>query len=195
MSKEVIPNLTTNIEYVQQLADLPNAVGGLTAGQLKYEFDHAGITIKDYINSVLVAVLNGVGANSTSPGAQYIGVKAFGGTPPTINVNNVQDALEELLTQAQAAQASTILDGTITTTKLADSAVTTAKINDGAVTGGKLDTGSVTDAKCDFSAGLTVDGELDVNDVIVLTSDMYVPTVGDLPANPKTGQLCFVKVS
>ena len=59
MSKAVIPNLTTNVNNIQQLDDLPNAVGGLTADQLKYEFDRAGNTIKDYINSVLVAVLNG----------------------------------------------------------------------------------------------------------------------------------------
>lgn len=190
MSKQSFTQLTADLNVIQKLDDLPNAVGGLSADQLKAKFDEAVNAIKTYINATLLTQL--AAETSGSAGANRIGISGIVGLTGT---NNVQDALAAIYAAALSAQAGTILNGAITTAKLADSAVTTAKMNDGAVTSAKISTGSVTDAKCDFSAGLTVDGELDVNDVIVLTSDMYVPTVGDLPADPKTGQLCFVKVS
>lgn len=190
MSKASFTTLSTDLNVIQKLDDLPNAVGGLTADQLKAKFDEAANAVKTYINSTLLTQL--ASESSGTAGANRIGISGIVGLTGT---NNVQDALAAIYAAALSAQAGTILDGSISTAKLADSAVTTAKINDGAVTAAKIAADSITGAKCDFSAGLTVDGELAVNDVVVLTSDMYVDSIADLPASPKTGQLCFVKVS
>lgn len=186
MSKASFTNLTTDLDVIQKLDDLPNAVGGLSAADLKAKFDEAANAVKDYINTVLLAQLQA--ETSGQAGANRIGISGIVGLTGT---NNVQDALAAIYAAALSAQAGTILDGAITTPKLADSAVTTAKINDGAVTGSKLGAGSVTDAKCDFSAGLTVAGDLTQQGKIILDSDCYGDT---LPATAETGRLFFLKV-
>lgn len=50
----VIPELETDMDVIQKLDDEPNDVGGLTAAQLKAEFDQAGNIIKTYINEILL---------------------------------------------------------------------------------------------------------------------------------------------
>ncbi len=46
--------LTRDLDIIQKLDDEPNDVGGLTAQELKAEFDKAGNLIKEYINETLV---------------------------------------------------------------------------------------------------------------------------------------------
>ena len=46
--------LEGDLNIIQKLDDEPNDVGGLTAQDLKAEFDKAGNIIKDYINNTLV---------------------------------------------------------------------------------------------------------------------------------------------
>lgn len=186
MSKASFTNLTTDLDVIQKLDDLPNAVGGLSAADLKAKFDEAANAIKDYINAVLLAQLQAEIPGQA--GANRIGISGIVGLTGT---NNVQDALAAIYAAAQEAQAGTILDGTISTEKLADLAVTTAKLAASAVTGEKLAAGVVDNSKCDFSSGLTVGGNLIPQGEIILDSDCYGDT---LPAAGTPGRLFFLKV-
>lgn len=46
------------MDIIQKLDDEPNDVGGLTAAELKFEFDRAGNTIKKYINETLLPAVS-----------------------------------------------------------------------------------------------------------------------------------------
>ena len=59
ISSLVIPKLDEDLDVIQKLDDEPNDVGGLTASELKAEFDKAGNIIKDYINNELLPKLSG----------------------------------------------------------------------------------------------------------------------------------------
>lgn len=59
ISSLVIPELDEDLDVIQKLDDEPNDVGGLTASELKAEFDKAGNIIKDYINNELLSKLSG----------------------------------------------------------------------------------------------------------------------------------------
>lgn len=50
----VVPTLDDDMVIIQKLDDEPNDVGGLTAAELKAEFDKAGENVKKYINNELV---------------------------------------------------------------------------------------------------------------------------------------------
>jgi hypothetical protein len=186
MSKASFTNLTTDLDVIQKLDDLPNAVGGLSAADLKAKFDEAANAIKDYINAVLLAQLQA--ETSGTAGANRIGISGIVGLTGT---NNVQDALAAIYAAAQEAQAGTILNKSITAEKLADDAIETPLIKDSAVTKQKIAAGAVDNGKCDFSAGLTVVGDLTQQGKIVLDSDCYGDT---LPAAGTPGRLFFLKV-
>lgn len=47
-----------DVEVISKLGDLPNQDDGLTPAQLKAKFDQASIAIKNFINDVLVPVIN-----------------------------------------------------------------------------------------------------------------------------------------
>ena len=186
MSKANFTNLTADLNVIQKLDDLPNAVGGLSAEALKAKFDEAVNAVKDYINSVLLAEL--AAETSGAAGANRIGISGIVGLTGT---NNVQDALAAIYAAAQSAQAGTILNKSITAEKLADDAAETAIIKDAAVTKAKLASGAVDNSKCDFSAGLTVAGALNQQGQIILDSDCYGDT---LPAAGTPGRLFFKRM-
>lgn len=153
--------LTEDLNIIQKLDDEPNDVGGLSADELKAEFDRAGLTIQTFINS-LVDALNAVTA------AASVGFTAITG----VDATDVQGAIARLQQNIVESQQGAVADGSITTQKLADLAVTTeklselavttakladlavtsAKIANGAVTADKLGTGAVTEAKIGSSA-------------------------------------------
>lgn len=54
----VIPSLEDDLDNIQKLDDEPNDVGGLSAAQLKAEFDKSGNTIKKYLNETLIPQLS-----------------------------------------------------------------------------------------------------------------------------------------
>lgn len=58
LSSLVIPGLDDDLDVIQKLDDEPNDVGGLTASELKAEFDKAGNIIKDYINNSLLPAIS-----------------------------------------------------------------------------------------------------------------------------------------
>lgn len=186
MSKATFTNLTTDLDVIQKLDDLPNAVGGLSAAALKAKFDEAANAVKDFINTSLLVQLQAEASGAA--GANRVGISAI---PGITGANNVQDALELIYNVAKLAQAGDLQDDVIHTNHIINSAVTTPKINDGAVTTAKLAAGAVTGAKTDFSAGLTVAGDLTPQGKIVLDSDCYGDT---LPAAGTPGRLFFLRV-
>ena len=141
--------------------------------------------LKDGLNNLMTALEKTANIGN---GASNIGIRALTSLP---GVTNVMDAIATIMTEMANIQAGTVLPGSVTATELADGAVTTPKLAAGAVTTPKLANGAVTGAKCDFSAGLTVAGNLTQQGQIILDSDCY----GDeLPAVVTPGRLFFKKV-
>lgn len=54
----VIPSLDADLDIIQKLDDEPNDVGGMTAQELKAEFDKAGNLVKNYLNETLLPALS-----------------------------------------------------------------------------------------------------------------------------------------
>lgn len=127
---------------------------------------------------------------ATLNGAASIGIAPQTGTAIE-GTTNVMDALGALANALVGITLDQVADNSVTTAKLTDSAVATAKIADGAVTTAKLASGAVTNTKCNFSAGLTVAGNLTPQGMIILNSNCY----GDeLPAAGTPGRLFFKRV-
>jgi len=67
----------TDVENIQKLGDQPNDTDGLSADELKYQFDKAGMDIKAFINNVMLieifdaveAAAKGISQGSGIPGA------------------------------------------------------------------------------------------------------------------------------
>lgn len=118
------------VDYVSELDNKPNDVGGLNPAQLKAVFDQAGMEIQAYLNNTLTAELE------AQTGAGNIGISAITG----LTASTVQAALAALKTLIDNVSLGQVIVGTneiinsaVTTDKLADNAVTAAKIKDGEV--------------------------------------------------------------
>ena len=59
-----LTRLTEELDNISRLADEPGEGDGLTASGLKAHFDAAGLSIKDYINNVLLPELETAGGDS-----------------------------------------------------------------------------------------------------------------------------------
>lgn len=149
--------LLRDLSYISKLDDEPNDVGGLSAAELKAEFDRAANEIKEYINETLIGELEGPG------GAGSIGIAAVAGLT---GADSVQAALRKLVEMMQEMTQGSVADGSIGTAKLANAAVTalkladlcvgTAALQNLCVTTGKIDSNAVTTGKL---AGLCVTAE------------------------------------
>lgn len=124
-----------DLDIIAKLSDDPNTTDGLTSNQLKARFDQGSKTIKDWINAVFLAALEGVSA------AANIGAKLTGFP----SITTVQGALDQVLTVANQASQASIPDNSIAQAKLAvvdntelNGAVGTVNINKQAVTHSKL---------------------------------------------------------
>lgn len=71
-----LPKMTTAVNNISQLDTRPNAVNGLTADELKAEFDKGPEAIKRFLNEVLIPALDGA-----------ITLDALGAVPETRKVN------------------------------------------------------------------------------------------------------------
>lgn len=71
-----LPKMTTAVNNISQLDTRPNAVNGLTADQLKAEFDKGPEAIKRFLNEVLIPALDSA-----------ITLDALGAVPETRKVN------------------------------------------------------------------------------------------------------------
>lgn len=188
-------HLTDDLAIISKLSDEPNDVDGLTGAELKAKFDEAGLTIQTYINETLIPEIAGAGA------AESVGISPV---PGLTGAETVQDALTALVAVVQEAEQGEVLDGSITTSKLANAAVTTdkvaasavteaklasavvstAKIADGAVTGAKIASGAVTADKIaslavtadKIAAGAVTNGKLGALAVGTSNIDSYAVT-------------------
>ena len=76
-----IQQFEKNMGIISALDDEPNDVGGLTSAELKAKFDEGGMSIKEYINTVLLPALEALGVETTvqlptSAGFKYIRLNA-----------------------------------------------------------------------------------------------------------------------
>lgn len=58
-----LPKMTTPVNNISLLDDLPNAVGGLSAAELKARFDKAGGDIQTFLNETLIPALEQMGVD------------------------------------------------------------------------------------------------------------------------------------
>lgn len=94
-----------DLSIIQKLDDEPNDVGGLTAAELKAKFDEAGLTIQNWLNTVLLPAL--VAAN--------LGFQATTDIP----AETVQAAIENVQEQVKQATIAAVPNGSINYIKLA----------------------------------------------------------------------------
>lgn len=99
-----------DLNIIQKLDDEPNDVGGLTAAELKAKFDEAGLTIQNWLNTVLIPAL--VAAN--------LGFQATTDIP----AKTVQAAIENVQEQVKQATIAAVPNGSINYIKLANDVTT-----------------------------------------------------------------------
>lgn len=111
-----IPKFEADLNIISKLADKPNDTEGLSAQAFKEEFDRAGLLVKEYINEILVPQAN-------------------------IDIDNAAKGIGG----SEGMDGSTIVDGTVTASKLAANSVTAEKIAEDAVTEDKVAPKAVTE--------------------------------------------------
>lgn len=101
--------LTTDVNYIQALDDLPNENGGMTAEQLKNEFDKAGNTNKTALNGLMAEL-------EATTSAENLGAAPIveGDTSDA----NIQAKLEKLYDDIQSVSQGAIPDASISEAKL-----------------------------------------------------------------------------
>jgi hypothetical protein len=107
------PLLTTDLDFILALSDLPNETDNMTADELKAMFDAGPNAIKTWINTVLLVALESNTAGSS--GAQNLGSAPISGVAGT----KVWDQLSDLKSQISAMILGVIADGTLTAAKMA----------------------------------------------------------------------------
>lgn len=95
-----LPKMTTAVNNISQLDTRPNAVNGLTADQLKAEFDKGPEAIKRFLNEVLIPALDGA-----------ITLDALGAVPETRTVAR-KALIEDILLDASDIDYEATIDGT-----------------------------------------------------------------------------------
>lgn len=124
---------TGDLDIISRLDDNPNDAG-MSAEELKAEFDKGSKLLKEYLNNTLLAELEG-GLAAGKIGIDDI--SALG------SAHNVQDGLEGLVEMIQDISQGAVADGSITTVKLADGAVTQAKLGELAITNAQMGAGAI----------------------------------------------------
>ena len=163
-----IDKFTDDIGYISKLADEPNDTGGMTADQLKAEFDKAGKAIQTYINTTLIPEAENdiYLASQGKQSGQQIETEGIADSAITTaklgdysvttdKIVNSAVTEEKILSGAvtssklgeKAVQQTNIGDKAVGTSQLGDSAVTESKIYDGSVTTNKIADLAVTNAK------------------------------------------------
>jgi hypothetical protein len=147
--------LTTDVLNISALSDRPND-GGMSAADLKAEFDKAGATIKTFVNAL-------IGELEAAASAGNLGISPITG----LAAANVQEALAALKAGIDNATVGQIMnnslttekyqDGSVTNEKLAAKAVGTSKLAPKAVTGDKVADGTL--EKHNYANG-SVDGDI-----------------------------------
>ena len=138
-----ISRINEDLNIISRLPDEPNDQAGMTAQELKMSFDKAGITIKNYINTVLLPELEKTGGDS-------IGMTEI----PGVRGANLRSAIEYINKRLTDAVLGQIHDGSIDETKLKPGLVGYGAIPNDSIESTKLKNLSVTGEKI---ADLAVD--------------------------------------
>ena len=186
-----LTKLTADLNIIAALDDEPNDVGGLTAAQLKAEFDEAGNTVKAYVNETLTVELDNNFATKTEVQSVVLGQIPDGSLTKTKMETPVQDSLNKADSALQTLplhthgnisndgkigstadlMVATTTDGVLTTKTVADT-----KTLLGIVAGTQIATGSYTGTGA-FGSGspnsITLAFEPKVMHVWMLLSSVY----------------------
>ena len=101
-----IQQFEKNMGIISALDDEPNDVGGLTSAELKAKFDEGGMSIKEYINTVLLPALEALGVETTVQLPTDAGMKYI-----RLNADKVLETSEDGTTwQATGSSGHLILD-------------------------------------------------------------------------------------
>lgn len=95
-----LPKMTTAVDNISQLDDLPNAVGGLSAAELKARFDKAGGDIKTFLNETLIPAIEALGPVEEAARDQAIQA-AIDALELDTTVENLQKAITAAETRAK----------------------------------------------------------------------------------------------
>lgn len=142
----MIPRVTSDLGTVSTLDDRPNDTSGLTAAELKAKFDADAGTLKAYLNDTLIPFLESAAA------AASLGIT----TIPGFSADNIQAALEQIVTAMQEITQGSVADGSITLAKLA--AEVTAIALGGAAASHTHGAGDVTSGVLDAARIPVLDG-------------------------------------
>lgn len=102
--------LTSDLNIIAALSQLPNQTDGLGSAQLQAKFDEAANTIKVYLNSTLIGELQSTAA------AGNMGIVTITGVTAT----NIQEALEDLKNQIDGVAVGAIPDESLAPSKADD---------------------------------------------------------------------------
>ncbi len=87
-----LPKMTTPVNNISLLDDLPNAVGGLSAAELKARFDKAGGDIQTFLNETLIPAIEKMGVDEGAARDAAIQA-AIGALELDTTVENLQRAI------------------------------------------------------------------------------------------------------
>ena len=102
----------TDVEFIQRLGDQPNDDDGLSADELKYQFDRAAIALKDFINNTMLPELD------TAINAAARGITQQGISGEILNDNSITEAKLSKVSGSQAVTTNTLRDQAVTMAKL-----------------------------------------------------------------------------
>ena len=138
-----LPNFLEDVEIITKLSNNPNDDDGLSADELKYLYDKAGILIKAFLNNELIPELE----SAIAAAARGISQQGLNGSA----INNGTISSDKLMQAAgfEAVITAAIRDLAVTRVKLALKAVGTAQLDDSAVDGDKIASKAVSENKLD----------------------------------------------
>ena len=111
-----INQLTDDLDIHQGLPDEPNSDGGYSAEELKVVFDQAGNTIKAFINTYIVDVLNSI--IESESGADNIGCNRI--YEDSTSIQTIKGQLEKIKEEIEGVTQGAVPDGSLTDAKLSN---------------------------------------------------------------------------
>ena len=101
----------TNLNIIAALADLPNGIGGLTAAQLKAEFDKGALALQTALNALMAELEKSTDGTSASE-------RLGSGTITGVTGSTVYAQISNLKAQVDAVVLGTVTDDSLTDAKL-----------------------------------------------------------------------------
>lgn len=177
-----IPDDTYSVRFA--IYDAP------TGGEPLWSETNPSVQVKGGLFAVLLGSVNNLGANILDSQERYLGIKVNEDAElsPRQRIASVATALRA----GEADVAKTVLDGAITTDKLADAAVTTGKLGDGAVTADQIADGAVGGTKI---ANNSVDGDRLRDGAITLAKLASEPWISWTPVYSASAPMTWQGVS